>query len=105
MTKEVHDLGEYEVTVWLRETGWPTKEYDIDEMIRIYHEWQLTVNMSDETGAYNEEVLIQMIFSRIRHLHPNPRDACVITAMLILHAAYLARAEHVFSPGLTDRLH
>lgn len=105
MKKESIDLGEYEVSKWLCDTGWPTMVTDIDEMIHIYHEWQKTINMNRQGDAYREDILIQMISARMRHIHPDPRDASVITAMLILHATYLAKAEGVPSPDLIKRIH
>lgn len=104
MNNDSIDLGDYEVTAWLRETGWPTMENDIHEMIHIYHEWQQTKNMHKD-ATYQEDILIQMISTRMRHIHPNSRDASVISAMLIIHAAYLARTDGVPSPGLIRRLH
>jgi len=105
MTKEILEVEDYEVSNWLEETHWPSRETDIDEMVLIYHQWQQTTARSGQTRELDEEHLIQMTLKRMRHIHPNPRDACVITALLILQTAFVARSEGVYSPSLTSRLH
>ena len=105
MTKEILEADDYEVSQWLEKTHWPTRETDIDEMVMIYHQWQQTTVRSTQTGELDEELLVQMTLKRMRHIHPNQRDACVITALLILQTAFVARNEGVYSPGLTKRLH
>jgi len=105
MTKEIFEIEDYEVSQWLEETHWPSRETDIDEMVLIYHQWQQTTARHGQTGELDEERLVQMTLQRMRHIHPNRRDACVITALLILQTAFLAKSEGVYSPGLISRLH
>jgi len=105
MTKKILEVEDYEVSNWLEETHWPTRENDIDEMVLIYHQWQQSTARCSQTGELDEERLVQMTLKRMRHIHPNRRDACVITALLILQTAFVARSEGVYSPSLTRRLH
>ncbi|UZE96930.1 hypothetical protein [Alkalimarinus alittae] len=95
----------YEVTQWLTETSWPTRQQDVNEMVYIYDEWKRTSPRCPDTGELDEELLIQMTLSRMRHIHPSQRDACVITALLVMQTAFVAKFEGVFAPNLTGRLH
>lgn len=96
---------DYEVSSWLEETEWPTRENDVNEMVNIYHQWQQTLPRCMETYALNIELLVQMTLKRMRHIRPNERDASIITALLILQTAYVAKQEGIYSPGLTRRIH
>ena len=99
------DNNDYEVSRWLEETEWPTREDDINEMVEIYQQWQQTSPRCMKTGALNEELLVQMTIKRMRQIHQNKRDASIITALLILQTAYVAKSEGVYSPTLTHRIH
>jgi len=92
------EVNDYEVSQWLDETEWPTHEQDIIAMGKIYDEWLCTSPQCKYTGSLDEDLLIKMINERIKELHPEHRDACIISSILVIQAASMARRD-----GLTKQ--
>jgi hypothetical protein len=93
------EYDDYEVSQWLEQTRWPTHEQDIEEMVQIYEEWLCISPRCRYSGSLDEDLLIKMTFQRMKELHPVHRDACVISSMLIIQAAFMARRNGLTRPG------
>lgn len=94
------DVGE-----WLERSGWPTYDSDVDQAIYIYHEWLMTSPRTGINGYLDAKILLEKIITRMRHIHPHPRDSAVISALLILQLARVAQFEGVICPELTRLIH
>lgn len=87
------EVSGYEVSTWLEETGWPTHESDILEMVTIYHEWESSSPRCRLTGTLDEDELIKATIDRMKTIHPDHRDALVISSMLLVQAAFMAKRQ------------
>lgn len=105
MSTENFDINDYEVSRWLEETHWPSRESDIQEMIMIYEWWLQTSPRCPQTNTLDEELLVQMTLSRMRQIHTSHRDACVITALLIMQTAFMAKRQGIKPPIISRHLH
>ncbi|UZE96945.1 hypothetical protein [Alkalimarinus alittae] len=95
------DVGE-----WLEETGWPTYDSDMEQLLFLYHDWIMTSpRKHNPFYSLDADILIDKTIRRMKHIHPNPRDADVISSLLILRMAQLARFEGVIAPELTNLIH
>ena len=54
------EIDDYEVSLWLEETHWPTHERDVMEMVKIYDEWLCVSPRSNYNGSLDEDLLIKM---------------------------------------------
>jgi len=87
------EISDYEVSTWLEETGWPTHEKDILEMVKIYHEWESSSPRCRFTGTLDEDALIKTTIDRMKILHPSHRDALVFNSILLVQAAFMAKRQ------------
>jgi hypothetical protein len=93
------ETNDYEVSQWLEETEWPTHEQDVMAMGKIYDEWLCISPRCKYTGTLDEDLLIKMIIERMRALHPVHQDACIISSMLIIQAAFMAKKDGLTKSG------
>jgi len=89
------EIDDYEISQWLEETEWPTHEQDIIAIGKIYDEWLCTSPQCKYTGSLDEDLLIKMINERIKELHPDHRDAFIISSILTIQAAFMARRDRL----------
>tara|TARA_R110001592_G_C13126488_1_gene746250 strand:+ start:1155 stop:1472 length:318 start_codon:yes stop_codon:yes gene_type:complete len=94
------EINDYEVSKWLEETKWPTHEQDIKAMGKIYDKWLSTSPRCKYTGSLDEDLLIKMTIDRMKELHPVQKDACIISSILIMQAANIARRDCSFQSHL-----
>ena len=94
---------EYNVESWLLRTG--CQQSDTDEMVRIFYKWLIESSCCPVTGQLDEDLLLNKLSNRIKAIHSDPADHLIITALLTIQMANLAKSEQINAPKLTRMIH